>query len=255
MSSSVETLFKDNLIWLAESCQAQVSKPCRQGASFGLKDVNSNLPFLGLQFGAIHEFFYAPKSPPPLSLISLLLSESPIASSDKFIFWIGKQICPTPFVLNKTIGPQCLDRCVFVDPPSLKLSPWSAEQALSSSAVGATIVALKDITLTATKRFSLAAQKGAGIGLIVCPFRAGYLKFLPPSHAASRWLLTPVKSEQKSQLVKLELLKVKGAKPCRSEWILEIKENEKLSLHISEELQGAKASSLGTKIYAAGGDS
>lgn len=226
--TNLKSLLDNGLIWFADhKTEEQAQKiehifnvkpissktqSAKLSCSFDLPSIDNALPFSGLQFGSIHEFFSTNKFP-PCSLLTFLANNSLKKSKNKkFIIWIGKEIWPTAFALR-----DFLENCIFIDPPNEKLLLWSLETALSSPAVASVITKTKNLKFSTTRRLNLAAQRGATLGLIVRDKPTNSF-----SAAATRWSIKPIISASAHPRFELKLLKCKASFSAKNSWQIEI---------------------------------
>lgn len=212
-----------------------------KSVSFGVNELDCQLPHKGLAYGAIHEWFYAASSGVnnsyPLSIISLLIGnrikkDLEKKSPAKLIVWIGKDSWPTPHLLQQALPKNFSfsKNCLFVDIKNPKTKNWCIETALASPAVAAVVAECSKVTLGYTRRFALAARKSNALGFLLRPKED--IKFL--TTAVSRWQVTPLPSQNFNSAWNLELIKIKGKRPSVNSWRIEIREevgDEKISLH------------------------
>lgn len=193
----------------------------------GIPEIDRELPGNGLAAGAVHEFCLEPAPEQrellshhffPCSFLALLCANALKANPQKFVIWIGKHTWPTPFILQKPITQNAsqalISKCIFVNPPSLKLLLWSLETALRSDVVAAVVANLKNLKFALSQRFMLDAKAGGGLALIVRKFE----DLQSASAAASRWSVKTLSSDSFNPLFELSLHKLKGQKPSSSAW-------------------------------------
>ena len=239
---AMQSLLEQGLVW------SEGHEPCsiyRFGAPqsestipFTIPEIDGALPSRGLQRGALHEFFYNDPLMPNVfpSAIPALLAQSAFcsaatqenswrASSPSFaIVWIGKSAWPTPYSISQIatsteISPDALMRAsLFIDPPNEKLTLWAIETALRSHAVNLVVAHCPRISLTTTKRFSLAAKNNGTTAILL----RNISDSAAPSCAATRWIVTPTPSSHEAPLWDLSLLKIKGGALSSSSWLVGI---------------------------------
>lgn len=276
--AAVESIFKNGLVWLAEGSEADVatlpplSTSVKNTAQFGLDAIDAQFPLGGLPTGAVHEWVSS-RDIFPCSILALLAGNvlrkslslvprgmsaawsgtSAAGEAKKFVVWIGRDIWPTPYLLEQTmyitmqegarsVSKSLLPHCLFIDPPHDKLKLWAIELALRSPAVAAVIADCKKLSFPISRKFSLAARAGNALGLLIRDQKA----FNAPSAAASRWLIEPHVSASPSPCMQLKLIKCKGAQPKITSWVVELREGicayepeqQTLSLHVSSAVGG-----------------
>lgn len=271
---SVEQFFKDGLLWLAEPTLQQAatspftpstpSLPSKVCLRFGLEaidsqfsgyrlPINHGLPINyglpinhGLPIGTVHEWF-SNQSTPPCSIFALaagnLLRQlnSQQQALPKYIAWIGRDIWPTPYLLEQTMPPsmqertnsvsksllpqcllsQCLfPQCLFIDPPNEKLKLWAIELALRSPAVAVAVASTKRLRFAISRKLALTARGNDALCFLFCDKKA----LSSPSAAFARWHIDPIAGSSSAPCFHLQLLKCKGAQPRISSWMVELRE-------------------------------
>lgn len=119
--------------------------------------------------------------------------------------WQAK-IGQSSFLLEQVLGQEFFENCAFIDPPRGKLLLWAIETALRSSATIATIASCGSLSFATSRRLSIAAQKGGGLGLLV----RDIAELSKPTMVSSRWLLEPIPSKTEDPEWQSSLLKYKG---------------------------------------------
>jgi hypothetical protein len=101
-----------------------------------------------------------------------------------------------------------LDRTIVVRPRNHQETIWALEQALSCAGVAATLGWIDKISDRVFRRFQLAAEHGAGLGVFMRPAEARH----EPTWADVRWLVQPVPADADSsgRRVRVELLHCRG---------------------------------------------
>lgn len=262
---AVEQYFKEGLLWLAASSSqssgcaiSNLGSPkfekCdqnfwQQRVPFGLDAIDTQFPLSGLPTGTIHEWFSAQHTP-PCSIFALLAGNAlrqSHADLSKFVVWIGRDIWPTPYLLEQTmyitvqegarsVSKSLISNCLFIDPPNEKLKLWALELALRSPAVSVAIASCKKLSFATTRKLSLLARKSQALALLFCDAKS----LRAPSSAFSRWHIETVSSASTTPCFRIQLLKCKGAQPRISSWVVELQEGvcsyehrqQTLSLHI-----------------------
>lgn len=254
---AMQSLFERGLVWRhgEEPYSLYRFGNAQEGASipFAVPEIDEALPQQGLQRGALHEFFYNDPLMPEAfpSAIPALLAHNAFcnvtqqdsawrASSSLHteslysgslhsiplhtIVWIGRGAWPTPYSISQiasatTSSPDTLIKAsLFIDPPNDKLKLWAIETALRSRAVNLVVAECPRISLTTTKRLSLAAQSNGTTALLLRNIRDS----AKPSCATTRWIITPTPSSHETPLWDLSLLKIKGNALRSSSWLVGI---------------------------------
>ncbi len=267
MQESLKKLFDNGIIWLAEpnvkSCplpnQTIKSSPlsivteAKKGLPLGIEQIDCELPWGGLAWGGIHEWFESKaisnknKEPGTICLLPAYIAAK--AWSEKngnaYITWIGKDCWPTPFLLQqlKALYPQIetdfSSCCLFTDPPDKNLKLWAIETALKSQGVCAVIASCETLRFSLSRRMALAAEDGGSVGLFIRPLKDKNT----PSAALSRWQIKSVPSPTEHPRWEIELLKCKGKQPITNHWIVELEDEATISLHIPSNVVDRSAES------------
>ncbi len=243
---------------------APTKTPTRARINFGIQDLDSESG--GLALGALHEFLYGAKKTdfPPYTIMALLASKA-LTEDEKYIFWIGSELKPSPFVLQKIPIKNFLKRNIFIAPPDRKSLFWATETALRSEAAGAVISHIDRYSISVSKRFALAAEKSGALGIVTAT-----TKLNTNSAAKTRWFVSGAPSPSSQERFQISLLRNKGAKPAQNSWIIEVRDgsyngdngrenygsDSALSLHLPGDVQHgglAQDGLLGSKIYASSG--
>lgn len=230
-------------------------------APFGEPQIDSELPDGGLSSGALHEWFgisnaepspasyktYFQEALPPLTLISVLTGnalensfkqvgslkrassskEQILKSWNRYILWIGKECWPSPYLLQKTLPfPELLAACLFIDVASEEDRLWAIDTALRSEASFATIAYLPKLTISQSKRFSIALEKSNRFAFLLRPPEARS----KPTTSATRWEARPYKAPTASPEAPplpawhLSLTKQKGKQSLKRNWVVQLDE-------------------------------
>jgi hypothetical protein len=229
-----EELISQGLVWQAERPALSpkwTHQDCPSPAlSFNVSEIDTQLPSGGLACGAIHELFYQdptntfylPSYLPSFfvaraidsyhSMSSYSWNRSDTHTFPFFIVWIGKRSWPTPF----SIPSRFLSSCIFIDPPTDRLTLWSIETALRSPAVKLVVSECPRISLSLSRRFALAAKSHNTTALLL-----RYHKDInQPSSSTTKWLIAPTPSHYSFPLWRLSLEKIKGGAPSITSWIV-----------------------------------
>lgn len=267
--AELESFFKKGLLWLADPKSEADPRPRTvehaNCAAFGLDAIDRELPWGGLPAGALHEWS-SQSSLFPCSLLALLTGnllraqgvnrlcgKRPLQVSEelprhKFIVWVGRDIWPTPYLLEQTMyvtfqeggttkSQSLIENCLFIDPPDEKLKLWSIELALRSPAVAAVVAKRNKLSFPTSRKFALAARASGALGFLIRDARAQQ----ESSAAFSRWSFEPLRSESSFPSFRIQLIKCKGAQPKVASWNIELREGicsyesnqQTLSLHLS----------------------
>lgn len=244
--------------------------PISPVVSFGLEAMDHELPGTGLRYAAIHEFFtsteskVASKTTPeflPCSIPAILAARAWLQGGRiGYLVWIGKRCWPAPFLLAQiertyfaaedAANPEdtqpaasLLAHSLFTDPPQRKLALWAIETALRSPGVCTVIAACDTLRFALSQRLALAAEEGHTFGLLLRPKK----DLRTPSAAHTRWLLSHSPSAQsRFPRWNLELVRCKGRQPRVSSWVVEVQDEETISLHIPALVASRTAPALQT---------
>ncbi len=241
-SLAMQNLVEQGLVWRQgdEPCTLYRFGDAQEGATipFAIPEIDDALPQHGLQRGALHEFFYNDPLMPEAfpSAIPALLAHNAFCGATqqdtawrdstplRTIMWIGRGAWPTPYSLSQIASathssPDALIKAsLFIDPPNDKLKLWAIETALRSLAVNLVVAECPRISLTTTKRLSLAAKNNGTTALLLRNIRDSRAA----SCATTRWVVTPAPSSHETPLWDLSLLKIKGNTLRSSSWLVGI---------------------------------
>lgn len=172
-----------------EALPAEAAAPC----PFGIAAVDAVLEG-GLTTGALHEFTSADSRglAAATGLVAGLL-----AGAEGAVLWIttlgALRQGGFPYAVGLDAFGIALDRLTLVCVKTPAEAMWAAEEAMKCPAVAATILELPDdgkaADLTATRRLSLAAREGGGLGCLIRHHTG-----TQPSAAATRWTVAPAPS-------------------------------------------------------------
>lgn len=239
--------------WMVPSKQSTRN---RNVIPFKAAEIDSSLPLGGLVCGGTHEFFYndplfAPRTRSEQNLlfpstIPALLARntiesyfaSPASAWDRsnvrsqceslfpfFIVWIGKRCWPTPFALPA----DALRSCLFIDPPTEKLTLWAIETALRSHAVKLVIADCPTHTLTTSRRLLLAAEAHNTTAILLRSPK----EISASSSATTKWQLSPAPSDHSHPLWELALTRCKGGALAATTWLLGLEDNDENGTEVS----------------------
>jgi len=140
--------------------------------------------------------------------------------SDMVCIWISKS--PHLFPPSLTALGITPDRIIFIRLKREVDVLWALEEALKCEGIAAVIGELKDISLTASRRFQLAVEKSHVTGIII----RQYPRDLNTNACTARWNISPRPSELQERMPgigyprwNVELQKVRNGKP--GVWLLE----------------------------------
>ena len=166
----------------------------------------------------------------PLSLISQIASQVISTFKFGFLFWMGRECWPVPHFLASRIDSSKEDfntillRYIFVNLPNERSKLWAIETALRSKGASAVISEVSHLPFVTTKRLSLAASKGGGVGLFIRNVKEINL----PTSACTRWSISPTLSSSPNPRFNLQLLKHRGASLGKNSWICELCEPDQI---------------------------
>lgn len=215
--SDLTNLLERGVVWQATSNYHQPRAKQRSGVVvFGIPAIDQALPGQGLSKGALHEFCFAQqkqiKIPP--SILPAFFSTQALNSSTKRIFWIGRSLWPTPYLLLQLAATKTLQQHIFIDPPNEDLLLWAIETTLRSPATAACIAAAPRTSFPISKRLALAAAKNKSIGLLIKTPK----EIEASSAATTKWQIEPLRSKHNLPAWNVTLLHCKGTLPPQRTW-------------------------------------
>ncbi|HYF15377.1 MAG TPA: hypothetical protein VD971_09935 [Phycisphaerales bacterium] len=174
------------------------------------------LPF-DLTHGRLHEWLgvqgdaaSSRQWSPPLELLIELARRSMMQQGVGRVVWVGRSVHPYAVVLGQRGLEACtlLARSLFVHAQHASERLWAADLSLRSR-VAAVIADGRAFDLRATRRLQLAAEAGGSMCLLARPpWEAGVL-----SAAATRWMVSFLRSPTMTRRWSVELLRCKGMQP------------------------------------------
>jgi hypothetical protein len=218
---------------------AQARNAHRSCLSFGIDSIDRDLPAPGLPAGTVHEWSLRnplnDRNNTPHSLFAWMAfrawkqlerNSAPEKNSSaelRFIFWIGRDVWPSPHTLAQIAQGEnrkgaFFGQNIFIDVANEKERLWSVETALRSPAAALVIAPLSTPSLTVSRRLLLAAERGGGVGLLSIPRQMQ----AATTAALSRWEVTPVPSPSDYARWRLALVKWKGAHLKKQSWHVEL---------------------------------
>lgn len=229
---ALKNLFASRQIWPAEiaaSDRCYTDFRALEGRGniipFGIPEIDRVFAGGGLQRGMLHELSSEPDSfgyaVPPLSVSTLIADralDSRVSqqSSGKVAVWIGREVFPTPFILNRSSI--AIENCIFVDPANTKLVLWALLYALRSPAVGVVVADCRmleeKLTLSMTRRLTLAANSSNATALLI----RNSVDRSKPSAAHSRWKVQATYSSTTDPRFELTLVSCKGSSLYDVKW-------------------------------------
>lgn len=237
----LKQLFAEGLVWSTEQPLSPAAISYSSAiATFGIEEIDRELPFGGLPFGSIHqcalEDSLATKTPycwhAPLFIVSALLGNTvstlsaatKIPPHKKLIAWVGRRCWPTAHVLqnvlnqvsgqnfseedsNRNWDENWIRNCLFINPPNKAKRIWTIIQLLRSPVTLAVIADGSSLQINTTRQLQLAAKKGNSLGLIISP----PWELEAPTAAQTKWKFSSLPSEEETLRWSVELLRAKGA--------------------------------------------
>jgi hypothetical protein len=236
--------------------------------SFQIPEIDTLLPERGLARKTIHEIFYRdPLQPHAVACtLSTLLAYNAYRSSlvptqaslwraprskgapHPLIVWIGSRCWPSPLVLSSYESqsqPHFLQHCLFINPPNEKTTLWAIETALRSPAAQLVIACCPKISRSATQRLALAARNNNSTAILLRHID----DIKAPSHALSRWEVSPAPSCNNQPSWNLTLHKLKGLTGQNHSWYLSLQDTSLLQNTLK--FLDTKSSSDATEVVSA----
>ncbi len=237
---ALQSLLAQGVVWQgaqpSDTPLWQQRSTARDVIPFGAADIDECLPLGGLACGAVHELSMNDASglvTHPFALPALLARnalDSCEASGASgwgrssandpcalLVVWIGRRCWPTPF----SLPPERLSSCIFVDPPTEKLSLWALETALRSPAVKLVVADTPRVSLATTRRLSLSARAHGTTALLLKRHR----EQPTPSAAMTSWSLTPIPSPSEAPAWDLSLKRLKGGSAAVTAWTVTVEDD------------------------------
>lgn len=227
----------------SKSEDAQSTLLTTQAIPFRIPEIDDLLPEGGLARKAVHEIFYRDSLQPHAvaCTLSTLIAHNAYRSFCKpthasmwrnpnskdapypLIVWIGSRCWPSPLMLSSYCNqsqPHFLQHCLFINPPNDKAMLWAIETALRSRAVQLVIACCPRISRSATQRLTLAAKNNSSTAILLRHIE----DMKVPSHALSRWEISPAPSRNNHPSWNLTLCKLKGLTGQNYSWHLSLRD-------------------------------
>jgi protein ImuA len=200
----------------------QGSRPLAPGATdLGLGPITAAFPNNTFPTGAIHELISPrPETAPATSGFTSALVSGLMRSGGACI-WVSssRKIYPPGL---KAFGIQP-DRVIFMDMKNEKEVLWATEEALKCNGLAAVVGDIRELTMTASRRFQLAVEQSRVTGFVL----RQQPRHLHPTAAVARWQITPLPSEAEPGMPGLgfprwniELTRIRNGHPgsWQTEW-------------------------------------
>ncbi|MCB0334983.1 MAG: hypothetical protein KDD62_01715 [Bdellovibrionales bacterium] len=130
------------------------------------------------------------------------------------------------------------ERCVFLRPEDNPGLLSCVEAALQSNALPIIVAMCPELSLSASKRLSMLAEKHHSLLFLYRPLSAEKQK----SFASSRWKILPYASKYQQLAWTLELLQSKGKKTIHNSWIIAQQAHTRFSLLEHDEVDDGHVS-------------
>ncbi len=224
MTRIVERLVEEGLVARGRRSEEAADSPA--GARLrvcptGLEAIDGALPGGGLAWGRTHEWFapergrdwWAPMGVLAWVVASALRSaaSNPDESARTGVLWVGRRCWATPALLTQTLGRDAIARSMLIDPKSVGERVWAIDQGLRCRGLAAVVADGSGLDMGASRRLQLASESGGTLGLIARPMRE--LKAL--SGATTRWVVSPLATEEREPAWVVELARCKLGMPAR----------------------------------------
>ncbi|HTI92125.1 MAG TPA: hypothetical protein VL727_16135 [Puia sp.] len=168
----------------------QGTRPATASAiDLGLGPITAAFPNNTFPTGAIHELISPrPETAPATSGFTAALV-SGLMQPGGACLWIGctRKIYPPGL---KTFGIEP-DRVIFLDMKNEKEVLWATEEALKCNGLAAVISDIRELTMTTSRRFQLAAEQSRVTGFIL----RQQPRNLHPTASVARWQISPMRSK------------------------------------------------------------
>jgi protein ImuA len=238
---SLESLLSKGVLWQgvpsAETPLWKLPTAKRDSIPFGAPEIDESLPHGGLACGAVHELSVNDRDGlvTRALLLPVLLARNALASqrercaehgrwhsssfkeTQPLIVWIGRRCWPAPFVLSA----ESLSSCLFIDPPTEKLTLWAIETALRSPAAKLVIADTPSVSLAITRRFALSARAHGTAALLI----KRHTEQAVPSAAMTSWALSCAPSSTEAPTWELSLRRTKGSAAPITSWLVTVEDS------------------------------
>lgn len=172
-----------------EILSLQGSRPLPAGAvDTGLGPINAAFPGKTFPTGAIHEFISPqPWTAAPTTGFTAAVVSKLMQSGGACVWISANQRIYPPGLKAFNIEP---DHVIFLDMKNEREVLWATEEALKCDGLAAVISDIRDLTMTASRRFQLAVEQSRVTGFVL----RQQPKNILPTAAVARWQISPLPS-------------------------------------------------------------
>lgn len=187
---------------------------------FGIKAIDTHLPWGGIPRGALHEIAGVEADGPAQDgaaggfAAALLARFAKDAAKGGPVVWIARR----PNLTQAGLAALGLDpaRLLLVDAPKRIDALWAFEEALRCRSLAAVAAEIDGVELVQTRRLQLAAELGGTAAFLLRP----QAEFAEPSAARTRWRVAGAPSPTGARRWNVELFRAQNAAP--GAWTVEL---------------------------------
>ena len=180
---------------LREQIQRLVGASTRSGAvlPFGLPAVDSRLPGGGLTLGALHEVAGGGNGAIHGAAAALFAAGIAARTKGKVLWCVTRQDLFAPALMQSGLA---ADRVIYVETDDEKTLLGCFEEGVRHGGLGAVVAEVARLSMTSSRRLSLAAENSGSIAIAVRRWRrqTEAADFGQPTAAATRWRVSVLPS-------------------------------------------------------------
>jgi protein ImuA len=160
---------------------------------FGIKTIDQHLPEGGLALGALHEVAGGGNGAIDGAAAALFAAGIAARTRGRVLWCVARQDLFAPAIAQAGLMP---DRVIYVEAGDEKSLLACFEEALRHGALGAVVAEVARLSMTASRRFQLAAEGSGAIGIAVRRWRrqSDTADFGQPTASVTRWRVSALPS-------------------------------------------------------------
>lgn len=168
--------------------------PDRQVLPFGVKEIDERLPGGGLALGALHEVAGGGNGAVDGAAAALFSAGIASRTKGKVLWCVVRQDLFAPAI---SLAGLAQGRVIYVEAGDEKALLGCFEEGLAHGGLGAVVCEVARLSMTASRRLQLAAEKHNTIGIAIRRWRrqAEAVDFGQPTASVTRWRVTTIPSE------------------------------------------------------------
>ena len=133
--------------------------------NLGVEAIDGHLPWGGIPLGCLHEIHGSSVAQGPATAFAAIIGQRIHARDKRPLMWISEtETLYAPAMAAHGLGSTNL---IYVRTPSPEATSWVLEEALRAGVLSAVVAEANDVSLTASRRFQLAAETSGTTGIIL----------------------------------------------------------------------------------------